>query len=154
MKKLIVMMAFLSSSFAFADGFVCKTLHNDLIIRVYNNTEPAYGTRNSAVMVLSDPAIDYGRKTIAKFTGVNTTLSNVSTNYAAFVDLRYLDSRRKGELILGTKLGYIKNFYLDVNFSYGHPIAPGEITTGNLEVLKRNGDSFDEPVRCKRYLKG
>src|SRR3989338_1707434 len=109
MKKIIFVMAAVmaSSTAAFADGFVCETRAQDLNVKVYNNTNPELGTRTAAVMVLSDPSVSHGRKTIARFQNSNGLISNTGAHYEAKVDLRYNDSARKGELIGGTKLGQL-----------------------------------------------
>src|SRR6185503_10108376 len=76
MKAFILMVAMVASSAAYADGFKCETLAGDLAIKAYNNTQPSEGTRTGAVMVLSDPAVNSGRKTIARFTDVNGVLTS------------------------------------------------------------------------------
>jgi hypothetical protein len=155
MKKMILVMAAVmaSSSAAFADGFVCETRSQDLNVKVYNHTAPEYGTRNAAVMVVSDPSVSHGRKTIARFTSVNGRITNKGAFYVADVDLRYKDSKRKGELIGGTKLGELDKIVLDVDFSYSRPIANGEEVRGMLSLNKRNGQVIDLAVDCYRYLK-
>lgn len=152
MKKLIFATLIAMSSTALADGFVCQTVNEDLVIKIYNHTSPELGTRNAAVMIVSDPSINAGNKTIAKFTSSGTLSSSVAS-YIADVDLRFTDLKRKGENILGTKLGQLKQLVLDIDFSYASPLAHGEQTSGVLTWIKRNGDVDATEVVCARYLK-
>src|SRR4051812_1738186 len=54
----------LAATAAHADGFECQTVDQDLNIKVYNHTSPSEGTRVASVMVLSDPSVSAGKKTI------------------------------------------------------------------------------------------
>ena len=144
----------LASFNAYADGFVCRQVDGDISVKVFNNTNPNEGTRNGAVMVISDNSVQGGRKTVARFLEVTNTLSNEGAHYIANVDLRYSDSRRQGELLFGTKLGYIDTVDLFVNFSYRFPMNRGEITEGTIVITKRNGETISEQMDCVRYLKG
>jgi len=54
------LIALSASAAAHADGFVCQTVAGDLNIKAYNNTDATSGTRNAAVMVLSDPSVSGG----------------------------------------------------------------------------------------------
>jgi hypothetical protein len=155
MKKTILFLsavASLASSVAIADGFVCKS-GDGLRIKMYNHVEPALGTRNGAIMILSDDSIQYGRKTIARFTDVKGTLSNSGASYEANVDLRLNDSGRKGELVLGTKLGELDRVYVDVAFSYAAPVSAQELLVGTVTATKRNGAIVEKALVCSRYLK-
>ena len=153
MKSMIMIVSMLASTASFADGFVCQTAEQDLNIKAYNHVTPQLGTRSVAILVLSDPAVGAGRKTIAKFTDANQTVVSKSSSYEANVDLRFNDSGRKGELIAGTKLGQLKTITLDVYFSYAFPVAAGETVYGKLTLDKRNGDQITRQVECTRYLK-
>jgi hypothetical protein len=148
----IASLATLASSAAMADGFVCKS-EDGLTIKMFNHVQPAAGTRNGAVMILSDDSIQYGRKTIARFTDVKGTLSNSGAFYGANVDLRFNDSSRKGELVLGTKLGELDRVYVDVAFSYGAPVSAQELLVGTVTATKRNGEILEQSLECSRYLK-
>ena len=152
MKNLIAIATLGLSTLTFADGFVCQTLEKDLSIKVYNQTHASAGTKNAAVMVISDNKVSFGRKTIAKFNAPKT-LTNQGAAYVAKVDLRFTDSSRKGENIGGTKLGYIKTISLDVDFNYGAPLQKGETTPAVLRINKRNGDLIVLDADCSRYLK-
>ena len=154
MKKLVFVLIALSlSSVSHADGFVCQTEAGDLTIKAYNNTQPENGTRNSAVLVLSDPSVGAGKKTIARFSHTNETLTNVGASYEAKVDLRFSDSNLGGRNIGGTKLAMLKTIVLDVNFSYSTPVAAGATVSGTLTLIKRNGQELTHEVSCSRYLK-
>jgi hypothetical protein len=139
---------------AFADGFVCETLSGDLHVRVYNKTQPSAGTRNAGVMVLSDPTVSQGRKTIATFHRTKNTLSNHSSVYESEVDLRVRESARGGEMISGTRLKHLDSIILDIEFSYADPIRLGETTTAEMTLIKRNGKKIRRNLKCVRYLKG
>lgn len=157
MKKLAmtaVTLMILGSNAARADGFVCQTVEGDLNVKVYNHVRATSGTRNGSIMILSDPAVAQGRKTIASFSDVNTTLANSGASYVAKVDLRFSESRRAGELIAGTRLGQLDQVKLDIDFSYGSPVDAEETLTGSLTLEKRNGDVLGRDVVCTRYLKG
>ena len=154
MKAFIVMVAlFASANAAQADGFKCQTLDGDLSIKAYNHTDASEGTRTGAVMVLSDPAVSSGRKTIARFTDVNGVLTSQGARYTANVDLRFNDSKRKGELILGTKLGELDQVIVSVDFTYGQNLEKGEMTSGEITLVKRNGKKIHSELECERYLK-
>jgi hypothetical protein len=153
MKNVVVMMALtLAGTLAQADGFIC-TSESGLNIKVYNHTMAEEGTRTASVMVISDSNVGMGNKTIARFTDVNGNLSSGGAFYDANVDLRYSDSSRKGELIAGTKLGYVDHIYLHVDFNYSEPVVAGAELPARLQVLKRDGTVIEETVSCLRYLK-
>lgn len=153
MKTVFTLFAVLVSANAHADGFQCEATKESLVVSVYNHTQPSEGTRNAAVMIVSDPTLQFGNKTIAKFSDVNSTLSNRGAYYVADVDLRFNDSGRKGELIGGTKLGQLKHLKLDVDFSYGAPVDAGDSVPALLSLIKRNGDVIEIAMNCSRYLK-
>ncbi len=152
MKALVISIALLAGTIAHADGFKCIT-ESGLNIQVYNHTQAASGTRNAAIMVVSDANVGRGNKTIASFSDVKNTLSSKSATYIANVDLRVSESNRKGELIGGTKLGYLSALVLEVNFSYVAPLAYGDKTSALLTLVKRDGQKLVEDVVCTRYLK-
>ena len=148
---LVIMATLTLTASAYADGFYCAS--DELVVKVYNNTNPYVGTRNAAAMIISDPAVRYGNKTIARFSDANSTLGNQGATYTALVDLRYNDSARKGELLAGTKLGQVKAIILDVAFSYVAPLAHGDETSGFLTIVKRDGQEIQLEMNCVRYLK-
>lgn len=153
MKSLIVAMVMVASGAAMADGFKCYAPEFDQNIKVFNHTHADEGTRNASIMIVSDEAINAGRKTVATFSDVKNTLTNTGASYTAKVDLRVSESNRKGENVFGTKLGEIATVKLNVFFTYGDNLAAGEELEGKLIVTKRNGDKIKSAVECSRYLK-
>lgn len=155
MKSLIVAIVgmMVVSGAAKADGFKCYAPEFDQNIKVYNHTHADEGTRNASIMIISDEAINAGRKTVATFSDVKNTLTNTGASYNAKVDLRVSESNRKGENVFGTKLGEIAAIKLNVFFTYGDNLAAGEELEGKLIVTKRNGDKIKSAVECTRYLK-
>jgi len=154
MKKTMMILAVgLAGAQAQADGFRCETADGSLALAVYNKTQPEEGTRNGAILVLSDPAVKQGRKTIAKFTDAKGTLTNRGASYEADVDLRVAESRRKGERLLGTRLGELDRILVEVAFTYASPVEEGEELDGSVTAIKRNGDVVEAELICARYLK-
>ena len=158
MKYLMMMAMVFGAAGAQADGFVCQ--NDDIRVKVYNNTDPGEGTRTAAVMVLSDPSVSHGRKTIAKFTDVKSRLASRGANYVADVDLRVSESRRGGEYIGGTRLGQLDQIILAVDFVYGEDMQDGESLRSNdrplqaeLILVKRSGGKISMELDCERYLK-
>lgn len=156
MKTLILATAAIvtMSASAMADGFRCESLENSIRIKAYNQTSPELGTRSPAILVVSNPDIAFGKKTIATFESTDYLLSAKGAYYTADVDLRYNASGRKGELIAGTKLGELKHVVLDVDFSYIEPVVDGTELSGMVTLIKRNGEKTYFEVSCVRYLKG
>ncbi|MGZ3721602.1 MAG: hypothetical protein ACXVA9_01645 [Bdellovibrionales bacterium] len=155
MKKMILAAAVaLIGSSAMADGFVCENYDGNLRIKVYHQTQPEMGTRNAAIMIVSDPTIGSGRKTIATFAADNALLSSHSALYDANVDLRFKNSSRKGENIGGTKLGEVDHIKLDVDYSFNNPVPAGETVFAKLTLELRNGTNSRLDMTCTRYLKG
>jgi hypothetical protein len=152
--KYIVMLALtLVASQAKADGFVCETTEGDLTVKVYNHTQANDGTRNGAIMVLSNPSADAGSRTLATFTDVKSILSNHGADYSADVDLRFHGARRDDALVAGTQLRELDTIELNVDFSYNQPVVAGEHVAGDLVLVKREGGKETLSVDCTRYLK-
>lgn len=153
MKKLIVLMIALAGAQAQADGFRCYSQDRTLNVQVFNHVDANKGTRTAATMVLSDPRVQTGNRTIAKFESATGLLSSTELIYTAKVDLRYVDSRRKGEYIAGTRLGEIDTLDLYLGFSYGTGLEDGDWVPANLIVTKRNGQEVLMTMGCERYIK-
>jgi hypothetical protein len=153
MKSLLASFVLSLSTAAFADGFKCEQFDHNINIKVYNHTDVSAGTRNSAIMIFSDSAVTYGRKTIASFTSKKRTLGQNGTSYFAAVDLRVSESSASGENLLGTKLGQLKEIYVDINHNYNYPIEAGDEVDGTLTIVKRNGKTQSFDLNCVRYLK-
>ena len=152
MKALIISLLMVTGV-AKADGFKCYVPEFDQNIKVFNHTQAEEGTRNASIMIISDEAVNAGRKTVATFSDVKNTLDNAGASYVAKVDLRVSESNRKGENVFGTKLGEIATVKLNVYFTYGEILINGESVEGKLIVSKRNGDKITAAVECVRYLK-
>jgi hypothetical protein len=151
---IIAIMAVVAISTAKADGFKCEGVNTGINVQVYNHTNPSEGTRNAAVMIVSDSYINSPNKTIAKFTDENNTL--VYQGYGLFqatVDLRYIESSKRGENIAGTKLGYLKNINLQVYTKYGRSTYVDKVFDSKLTYVKRTGEIIEEKAICTRYLK-
>lgn len=141
------------SNVAKADGFICEDHYGTLKIRVYHNVQSRKGTRSAAKLIVSDPRVSDGRKTIATFDQADGLLSSRELTYTADVDLRFKNSSRKGELIGGTKLGELDQIELNVDFSYAYPLKNGEEANAILRLIKRNGQEKEIDMVCARYLK-
>ena len=138
---------------AMADGFICETSEKDLNIKVFNHNLPQLGTRNVAVMVLSDPRIKSGRKTIARFAEAKGTLANEGSIYTATVNLRENPDHQPGKRLVGTRLGQLENIVMEIDFQYSLPLQHGELTSGRMSFFKKNGSVFERRLDCTRYLK-
>lgn len=152
MKTLLFALMITASSIASADGFVCET-EGGITLKVYNHTHPSDGTRNVAILVVSDESLTYGYRTIARFTSANGTLSKDHNIYTANVDLRFNDSSRKGEWIAGTKLGELSKITLNIGHHYGRHMLEGETALGQVSYRKRDGQLILDSGVCTRYLK-
>lgn len=148
----------LCSASALADGFVCLTEEQNLKLTVYNKVNPTDGTRSPSVMVVSNPQHKIGNKTIARFNAESGTLvsDHLKTGgllFEGLVDLRYNDVARKGEYLMGTRLGELSSLYLAIDFRYGDNLIDGEYVSGKIIALKRNGKTITAQAHCERYLK-
>jgi hypothetical protein len=126
MKKFVVMMAMVGSVSAQAATFVCES-EDGIRIRA-----------NDSVMVVSDTSVQSGRKTIARFTEENGTLTvkdlgEAGPKFIGKVDLRFNDSERAGEYLFGTRLGEIRALELYPNYTED---SDGE---GVVTIKLRNG---------------
>ena len=143
----------LASTPALADGFICASEQDNLVVKIFNHTDPEIGTRNGAVMILSDSSLTYGNKTIATFNDAKSTLGNEGSVYTANVDHRVRESSREGELLAGTNIGNLKFVVVDLDFSYNRPLADGAFVRGDMTLIKRDGDKILIDLSCTRYLK-
>jgi hypothetical protein len=150
---MIAILAMGFSGAAMADGFICDTANGQYTVKVYDQTSASKGTRNGAIMIISDNTIQLGRKTVATFESEQTLRDRQGASYEASVDLRYNNSNRAGENVFGTKLGEIDTIRLNVGYDYNSPVKSGEELDGQLIVLKRNGQKGKLQVACSRYLK-
>jgi hypothetical protein len=147
------MIAMLAASSAYADGWQCQTVERDLNVAVYNHTQPSQGTRNAAIMIVADPAVQAGRKTVATFTDIEQTLSSQGSTYTAFASQAVNQGARGGEYLSGTRLMYVRALQLQVAFNYAVPTAARALVPGRLLVEKINGERLVRNMVCARYLK-
>lgn len=143
-----------------ADGFVCDATHESLRIQVYNRTLPGEGTRNVAVMVVSDPLKAPGERTHFRFQADNESLARDGARFVASVmtpdmispagNNPFFDSPR----IQGIQFGQVQELALEIDFSYQNPVADGVVVNGVLELYQVNGDQLWVDMDCRRYLKG
>ena len=150
-----VMAMIATTAAAQADGFICEGQNTGLVFKMYNHTHAVDGTRNAAIMIVSDPAVGAGNKTIASFSDAKSTASNNGATYTGKVDLRVSESNLGGRNIAGTKLSQLASITASVNFCYYHdtPSADGETFSGNATYNKRNGEILTEKLSCTRYKK-
>jgi len=160
--SIVAAVSILAANSAKADGFKCEGANTGLSVKVFNHVQPADGTRSAAVMILSDTYVNSPNKTIAKFTDENHTLAYKGYGlFEAKVDLRYIESSKKGENVAGTKLGQLKNINLQLYASHGHKFTYDiasvfknkEIMDAQLTYVKRNGEVREEKAICARYTK-
>jgi len=158
LKNMVLSALLLGSAQTYADGFSCVTDDGALAIHVYNKVNPEDGTRTASTMILSNPTVNAGKKTVATFSALNETLftAHDSTDglvYIGNVDLRYNDSGRKGEYLMGTRLGEVDYVRLDVAHNYLQPVQNNTVLQGAVTIVKRDGDLLSSWATCTRYLK-
>ena len=143
------------ASSSFADGFICEGLNTRTTFKIYNKTYASEGTRNVAVMIVTNPLPLVGSKTAASFSESKNTLTSSGTNYTATVDLRVTESSDENELVGGTKLGGLSTIKVHVFFNYllDTPSHNGQKFKGYVDYLKRNGEILTEKIECSRYVK-
>ena len=162
MKTITIVMATLLAvtSVAQADGFKCTGLSTGTVIKLYNHTDPSQGTRNAAIMIVSDSSEDAGSRTIATFKDVSNLLNAQGYGqYSAKVDLRFSGSNNTNKAVAGTTLGNLATIGLVVDFDYAHTSQAntameetGSIA-GVISYNKRDGEVLKEAANCVRYLK-
>lgn len=158
--KILSLCAFFGATVAHADGFVCDATHESLRIQVYNRTHPREGTRNVAIMVISDPSKARGERTLFRFEADNETVVSQGARYIATVmtpdmilpnsENPFFDAPR----IQGIQFGQLQEIALEIDFSYRYPVPNGEPVAGVLELYQVNGDQLWVDLDCRRYLKG
>lgn len=154
MKKLLTLFTvILSASLAKADGFKCNSVDGELSIQIYNQTNPNFGTRNSAVMIISDTQVALGNKTIARFFASEGNLHNEGSKYYANVDERY-NNIPGGEYIAGTRISELSDIIIDIDFAYNDGISFGETVEAFLILnFEANRPQTKVFVLCDRYTK-
>ncbi|MEI2637768.1 MAG: hypothetical protein V9F03_02030 [Microthrixaceae bacterium] len=152
---MMVLFGMIATTAAKADGFICEGQKTGLVFKMYNHTQAVDGTRSGAIMIISDPAVAYGNKTIAIFSDAKNTLSSKNVVYTGKVDLRVIETSRKGENIAGTKLGELASIKAHIFFNYfsDTPSVEGDEVKGLVSYMKRNGEYTQERLACARYKK-
>jgi hypothetical protein len=155
--KSVILMAVLSVATivqAKADGFKCEGASYGTLIKVYNNTQPSKGTRNLAIMVVSDPSRDAGDRTIAIFRDSQGLVSSNGTLYSAKVDHRF-KSVQVGKEIAGMDISELYGIKLNINFNYtlDTPSTAGDFYPAVATYTDANGSKKSENMTCSRYLK-
>ncbi|MBI3544951.1 MAG: hypothetical protein HY075_16890, partial [Deltaproteobacteria bacterium] len=120
----------LVSSVAMADGFRCQG--QDFRVKLFNETQPGRGTRNPAVLVVSERSIG----TLATLEGEEITKTNRSTTV---VYEGQTNGRQDGRFV-AVKLVVAKTADTD-----GTHLA--------RLTVNADGQSRSETLSCERYLK-
>jgi hypothetical protein len=139
-----------ASGVARADGFLCGTDDRELNITVYHDTQSDEGTRNMAVMILSDPDAPKSQQTLARFDESNAQLSTQGTNYDAQIE--NTESREAEVYVSSLPLSNIRSVDLNVAFSYSDP-APSNQTMPGVLTIEATTGTITKDVSCVRYLK-
>ena len=152
---MMVVAGMIATTAAQADGFVCQGQNTGLVFKMYNHTQAIDGTRNAAILIISDPAVGAGNKTIASFSDAKSTVSNSGATYTGKVDLRVSESSLGGRNIAGTKLSQLAAITASVDFNYTNdtPSMDGQSFEGQASYAKRNGEILEEKLSCTRYKK-
>lgn len=138
-----------------ADGFICEAINDNLEVRVFNHTKASVGTRNVSVMVVSDPTLNFGERTLLSLNSKQNSLVSRGAHYNASLNFNSNEVSKEvaDKPILGIKLSEIKNIALRVNFSYAYPVKKGTIVDAILTLIDRNDNSHQSAFNCERYLK-
>ena len=141
-----------------ADGFICTTPNGDLNVKVFDHVYSYLGTRNAARMIVSNPQLEPGNRTLAVFSSEQGTLWN-STNrgeyltYTGHVDLRF-NNIHKSQLILSEPVAKLYAVRLRVYFNYRKShMRDGTPVFGALDLVTRRGRHIYSETSCTRYLK-
>lgn len=153
MKNLAFAIIAAISPAAFADGFICEGNEIPVRVKVFNYTQAAEGTRQAAVMIISDTSAEVGQQSIARFYEKDGQLSSSGTSYVANVDLRFSTSLNRSKNIGDTALGELDSIGLDVAHNYLRPSSEGTTSAGTLTLTKRDGEVLMHDMTCERYLK-
>lgn len=143
--------AFISG--AHADGFQCESVDGRINAKVFNETNPRAGTRNAAIMVLSDATETFGERTIATFEPEAGVLKNYGAIYVVDVANSETETGTLRAPILDMTIGDLASIEVNVAFSYGAPVAFGTRVDGKLILTARDGKLTELKLVCTRYLK-
>ena len=124
-KTLMVLVGLVASSSAFADlNYTCSNTEGTLRVRA----------RDNKVLVVSNPSLRAGNKTVATFSRSAKNLVSRDDNYVGTVDLRRIGTRRGGELLLGTRLNQLQEIEVDLI------LLEIEEFVAKVTLTKRDGD--------------
>lgn len=135
MKLVIITALSLVSSVAMADGFRCQG--GDFRVKLYNETQPERGTRNPAVLIVSERSIG----TVAKLDGADIEKTN---KVGSVVYEGKANSKRDGRFVY-VKFQVLKRAEVEGVYAGQH--------LARL-TLNQNGYSRLQTLACDRYLKG
>ncbi|MBP7843478.1 MAG: hypothetical protein KA116_01565 [Proteobacteria bacterium] len=154
---LIVLMLFISltANFLWADGFICESPQGYLRIKIFHHTSfQTGGTRKVAVMVLSNPRVPMGKRTIGVFNENKGTLIRDSSSYFANFDFRFKGLYSKPqEFIKDISKKDIQSLEITPNFNINEPIAPSAKLKARFKLSLRSGQDYQGWIDCIRYLK-
>ena len=138
MKKYLFLALALSTAYSntYASRFECESDSDDLHVRINVRGNPT--EKSSFVIILSNPNLDEGSKTIARLSdsGVEFGDGNYE-KYIAFVDPENVSKNKK---ILGAKMGDVTR----VTFTYYTDDG-----VAGLSVLLWNGRYLSTQLTCK-----
>lgn len=141
-----------------ADGFLCRSANGNLNVKVYDSVQNVYGTRSAAYMIISNPQLHSGVRTLAVFSSAQGTLrayshSGAYRTYRGKVDLRF-NNVRKGQFVLSEPMAKLASVRLHIYFNYNRSqIANGGEVMGVVDLVERNGHHVYSETSCTRYLK-
>jgi len=152
--SIIALAALIITTTAHADGFRCLTQDHKIKATVYDNVQPAKGTRNGAIMILSQASQDSDKSTLAVFRGDNGSLTNRGPVYTGNVDMRFAEvNQALANDEAPINMADMSQIILNIDYNMNSPVPAGEVVTGLITFNKRSGPPSTESVICTRYLK-
>ncbi len=137
------------SQAAKADGFVCADESNTYGLKIYDNVTASFGTRNPAVMVISNGSQESGAKTLATFTPAQGGLQLSGGVYVVNLNFPPAYTQTFG----GVKMSDIKELNVLINHNFNQVLAPGQKVPGSVSIVEKSGKFAVLKLVCKRYLK-
>lgn len=145
----------LKANWLWADGFICESPQGYLRIKIFHHTSfQTGGTRKVAVMVLSNPRVPMGKRTIGVFNESKGNLLRDSSAYIANFDFRFKGLYSKPqEFIKDISKRDIQTLEITPNFNINEPIAPAAKLKARFKMNLRSGQAYQGWIECIRYLK-
>lgn len=141
---------------ALADGFICHGDQSGIEMAIYNQVNPHLGTRNPAVLVISDPALATSNHTEARFSPeLNNFRYEGHGNYVAEVhgNVFLFDSTS----VAGHAVNSLNEIRLKIVFSYDKDaialVDSIDEIPGTIEYTDLNNQVSNESASCSRYRK-